>query len=266
MQMRSFVTAAAMGIATMNAVHAADMAVKAPVRPAPIAYTWTGCYVGVNAGGAWATSDRSARLSDTTSANRRAVQDAQNYSFEPSGFTGGGQIGCNYQTGNFVFGVEGDVDYLGLRASRTVTVAFPTGGGTFTIADSMSTDWMATARARAGFAMNNWLFYATGGLAVTELRFNHVFTDVFGAFQNAGLSDTRYGWTVGAGVEVAIGGGPWSAKIEYLHADFGSASVTGQFVAAGGLSTTHSLDLRTDIVRVGLNYKFGGGAPVVAKY
>jgi outer membrane immunogenic protein len=103
---------------------------------------------------------------------------------------------------------------------------------------------------------------------VTELRFNHAYTDVFAVSQIASLSDTRYGWTAGAGVEVAIGGGPWSAKIEYLHADFGSASVRGQFLFAGvpsGLFTTHSLDLKTDIVRAGLNYRFGG-APVVAKY
>jgi outer membrane immunogenic protein len=267
MQVRAFVIAAAAGISMVGAVHAADMAVKAP-RLAPIAYTWTGCYVGLNAGGAWASSDRSARLSTIGNANGQAVQDAQNYRFEPSGFTGGGQLGCNYQTGNFVFGLEGDVDYLGLRATRNVTLPFPL-GGMFSIADSMSADWMATARGRVGYAMNNWLFYATGGLAVTELRFNHAYTDTLAVTQNASLSDTRYGWTVGAGVEVAIGGGPWSAKLEYLHADFGTASVTGQFLFAGvpsGLFTTHSLNLRTDIVRAGLNYKFGGGAPVVAKY
>lgn len=270
MQMRAFVVVAAMGASTIGATHAADMAVKAPIsKPVPIAYTWTGCYVGLNAGGAWARSDRSARLSDATGANRQAVQNAQNFTFEPSGFTGGGQLGCNHQVGNFVFGVEGDVDYLGLRASRTVTVPFPNGGGTFTIGDSMSADWMATVRPRIGYAMNNWLFYATGGLAVTQLRFNHAYTDVFGSSQSASLSETRYGWTAGAGVEVAIGGGPWSAKLEYIHADFGTASVTGEFVFQGAptnLFTAHSVDLKTDIVRAGLNYKFGGSTPVVAKY
>src|ERR1043166_8852467 len=115
MQARAFVIGAATSIFTVGAVHAADIAVKAP-RPAPIVYTLTGCYVGVNAGGAWGRSDRSARLSTIGNLNGQAVQDAQNYRFEPSGFTGGGQLGCNYQTGNFVFGVEGDVDYLGLRS------------------------------------------------------------------------------------------------------------------------------------------------------
>jgi outer membrane immunogenic protein len=269
MQMRAFVVGAALSISLVGVADAADMAVKAP-RPAPVLFSWTGCYVGVNAGGAWGRSDRDARLSPTaTAANPLAVQNAQIYRFEPTGFTGGGQIGCNYQTGNFVIGVEGDVDYLGLRSSRNVTLPFPN-GGTFSIADSMSTDWMATVRGRIGYAANNWLFYATGGLAVTELRFNHSYFDVFAVSQIAGLSDTRYGWTAGAGVEVAIGGGPWSAKLEYLHADFGSASVTGQFIDATGvplgLSTSHSVDLKTDIVRAGLNYRFGGGTPVVAKY
>lgn len=269
MQMRAFVVGAAMGLSVAGAAHAADMAVKAP-RPAPVLFTWTGCYVGVNAGGAWARSDREARLSPTATApNPLAVQNAQNYRFEPTGFTGGGQIGCNYQSGNFVFGIEGDIDYLGLRSSRNVTLPFP-GGGTFTIADSISTDWMATVRPRVGYAANNWLFYATGGLAVTELRFSHAYADIFNAFQNAGISETRYGWTAGVGVEVAIGGGPWSAKLEYLHADFGSASVTGQFFSVPGgpfnLFTNHSVDLRTDVVRAGLNYRFGGGTPVVAKY
>jgi outer membrane immunogenic protein len=265
MQVRAFVIAAATSISAVGAAHAADMAVKAS-RPAPIAYTWTGCYVGVNAGGAWARSNGSMRFNDNTGVNRQAVEVSEGFSFGPSGFTGGGQLGCNYQTGNFVLGLEGDVDYLGLRSSRTLTAAFPAGGGTYTITDSMSTDWMATARARAGFAVNNWLFYATGGLVVTQLRFNTTYADVFGASENAGLSDTRYGWTAGAGIEVAIGGGPWSAKLEYLHADFGTASVTGTFVPLANTFGTHSVDLKTDIVRAGLNYRFGGGTPVVAKY
>lgn len=266
MQVRAFVRVAAAGIATIGAAHAADLAVKAPVsKPAPIAYTWTGCYVGVNAGGAWARSQGSMRFNDNTGLNRQAVEAAEGFTFEPSGFTGGGQLGCNYQTGNFVFGLEGDVDYLGLRSSRTVTAPFP-GGGTFTITDSTSTDWMATVRPRVGYAINNWLFYATGGLAVTQLRFNTTYADVFGTSENASLSDTRYGWTAGAGVEVAIGGGPWSAKFEYLHADFGTASVTGTFVGVANTFGAHSVDLKTDIVRAGLNYRFGGGTPVVAKY
>jgi outer membrane immunogenic protein len=268
MQVRAFIIAAAAVVSTIGVVHAADMAVKAPPisRTAPIAYTWTGCYVGVNAGGAWARSQGSMRFNDSAGTNRQAVEAAERFTLDPTGFTGGGQLGCNYQTGNFVLGAEGDLDYLGLRSSRLVTVPFPAGGGTFTVTDSMSTDWMATARGRIGYAVNNWLFYATGGLAVTQLRFNSTYADVFGVFENASLSDTRYGWTAGAGIEVAIGGGPWSAKLEYLHADFGTASVTGTFVPVGNTFGTHSVDLKTDIVRAGLNYRFGGGAPVVAKY
>lgn len=252
------------------AASAADLApryVKAPATVVNPAYNWTGFYVGLNAGGAWGRDD----IGSTTFVNgffpvdNAAVTAATNGRLNSSGFTGGGQAGYNYQTGNFVLGVEADFDYLGLRRNTSTVFPFPsTPGAFFTVQNSMSTDWLITARGRIGFAANNWLFYATGGLAVTNERFSQ--TNLFLApfVSTSTFSDTRLGWTVGGGAEYALNKN-WSIKGEYLYADFGTVSTTGVLTPAfAGSVIGNTFHLTTNIGRVGVNYKFGG--PVVAAY
>jgi len=135
-----------------------------------------------------------------------------------------------------------------------------------------STSWLATGRGRVGIAANNWLFYATGGVAFTNLDANFNFTDTFAnAAESASISGTRVGWTAGGGIEAGLWQG-WSVKAEYLFVDFGSVSVNSTnlraFTPPINLPTnvfTHSVDLKANIARVGINYRFGGG-PVVANY
>jgi len=208
----------ALALTTMlGSANAADlprrqaMPTKAPIYAAP--YNWTGFYIGLNGGGGWGHSDISAPLSASVDAN---------------GGLGGGTIGYNYQTGQVVFGLEGDGDWSGLRGS-TVCGA--------TTCD-IHNDWLATARGRVGYAFDRFLPYVTGGAA-----FGNIKTSV------AGVGDTdtsRAGWTLGGGLEVAIAG-PWTAKIEYLHVDLGSASTA----VAGADASFHS-----DIARAGVNYRF----------
>lgn len=141
----------------------------------------------------------------------------------------------------------------------------------FTVSSSVSADWLATIRGRIGFlAAPAWLVYGTGGAAIAEVKGNFNFTDTFDAArESATIRDTRVGGTAGVGTEYAFGGG-WSFKAEYLYVDLGRASATSTNLRAATFGAfpssifTHSADITSNIVRLGVNYKFGG--PVVARY
>jgi outer membrane immunogenic protein len=167
------------------------------------AYSWAGPYLGVNLGYSWGSVD--------------------NNPTKPSGFEGGIQAGYNWQTGPWVFGVEGD-----LQANGAADTFAPW---------QFSNPWFGTARGRVGYAVNNILFYGTGGLAFGELR-----GETFGLSE----SHTTAGWTAGLGAEVGLAPN-WSAKIEYLYVDLADAhfSITG--VSNG---------YQFGMVRAGLNYHF----------
>jgi len=278
--MKKFIAIAAAILGTASIASAADMAVKAPVYSAPVAvYSWTGFYVGLNAGYAWSdpfiTSNftcPAGGCSVNVPANLANIIAASTGRISARGFTGGGQAGYNWQSGNFVLGVETDIDAFDVKGSRSAAVQSATTASIFHPATSLSTDWLFTLRGRAGFAVApTVLLYATGGLAVTEARLSNAYTTTNNpANTGAGASSsskTMAGWTLGGGIEWALNRN-WSVKGEYLYADFGSISnVT--FVTEPGSNANvfaTSTPLRTQIVRGGLNYKFDWGAPVVARY
>ncbi len=252
--------------APLSTAYAADMAVKAPPPPVAAPFSWTGFYIGGNVGGAWGRdSVSSAECSPGAFAiDCAAVSAATSPSLRPSGFTGGGQIGYNWQTGNTVFGLEADFDYMGLRASQGGTFPFPStlpGGPAgppttfFSPSTSVSTDWLFTARPRIGWVANNALFYATGGLAVTNQKFNQTLVLLPPFVDTSTASTTRAGWAVGGGVELALNQ-KWSIKGEYLYADFGSIGSAGVLTPASpGLFLTNSAHLTVSIARLGLNYR-----------
>jgi len=260
--------------------YAADLSprtyTKAPAVVDPI-YNWTGFYVGLNAGGAWnesnpTTTTRFPVLSYFADSSVAAIALVGNQHINRSGFTGGATAGYNWQISNAVIGVETDFNYFGIKGSSTGTALYPCCAPTsFTINSSESTDWLWTLRGRAGFlATPALLLYGTGGLAVANVKANFLFTDTFAAAtESASISTTRYGWTAGAGAEYALMNG-WSIKAEYLYDDLGRASTTSNNLTLVGVTPlplqtfTHTVDLRSNIGRVGINYKFGG--PVVAKY
>jgi outer membrane immunogenic protein len=245
---------------------------------APV-YNWTGFYVGLNAGGAWneynattATVFSPTGYFATTSVP--AIGLVGNQQINRSGFTGGVTGGYNWQVSSAVIGVEADFNYFGVKGSTSGTGIYPCCAPTsFTVNSSVSSDWLATVRGRVGFlATPALLLYGTGGLAVANVKASYLFTDTFAlANESASISTTRYGWTAGAGAEYALMNG-WSIKAEYLYADLGRASTTSVNLTAfnpGGVAFptnvyTHTVNLRSNIGRVGINYKFGG--PVVAKY
>ena len=255
----------------VNAASAADMPTKAPapmMAPAPV-YNWSGFYVGLNAGAAVdpAHVQTSPIFSPTgyfAATSTPAIAATSDQRIHTPGFTGGLQAGYNWQMNNTVFGIETDFNYMGLKGSTTNTGVYPCcAPTTYTINQSVKTDWLWTLRPRLGLAANNWLFYVTGGLAVTQIKANYLFTDTFAtANESAGINKTQAGWTAGGGVEYAYMGGPWSVKAEYLHVDFGSISTTSTnltaFTPAIPFPTnvfTHTVHLTDDIVRLGLNYK-----------
>jgi outer membrane immunogenic protein len=262
-----------LSLGAVGAASAADMAVKArPIAPVPV-FTWTGCYIGGNVGytrGDISSSSlpNAALIANSPVGGPASVQATSYVTNHPDGVTAGGGVGCNWQTGAFVLGVEGDINYSDLSFSQ-LRGPFPTTGSTpHTWEESFRSNWFATARARAGVTFaERHLLYVTGGAAFAEFSaFKALDFPGFVGFRYAGsVSDNRVGWVVGAGWEYAFTNN-WSAKVEYLHMDFGSSSVLAlQNVVNPVNGLTHTFNFREDVVRVGLNYRWGPTA-VVAKY
>jgi outer membrane immunogenic protein len=275
---------------------------KAPVV-APEVFSWTGFYVGGNLGYSWGRADtdfnettsatvvtqifRTAgpNLISTTTVTVPPVTAGGSDRAHLNGVIGGGQIGYNWQSGSTVFGFEADLQGTGERGDTTIclTAGCPA-GGIFGSA-SYRLPWLATVRGRIGVAVApKWLLYVTGGLAVAEVESDFTGGLSGGPFATLSSNTTRAGFAVGGGVEGALDNN-WSAKLEALWVDLGSfdnsfAGVTNTTVTNAlntpqtGFNTLTTTTATTTggfhtqvsdfIVRVGLNYRFGG--PVVAKY
>jgi outer membrane immunogenic protein len=194
-------------ISAVSSVQAADLPYesRAPytVNQPLNVYSWAGPYLGGNLGWNWGSVD--------------------NNPTKPSGFVGGAQAGYNWQTGPWVFGVEGDLQATG--ASDTFAPW------------KFSNPWFGTVRGRAGYAFSNILFYGTAGLAFGELQ-----------GQTFGLTESHInaGWTVGLGAEFGFARN-WSAKVEYLYVDLNDSN----FVITGAQN-----GYRFGLVRAGVNYHF----------
>jgi outer membrane immunogenic protein len=180
--------------------------------------------------------------------------------------TGGGQFGYNFQKGKFVVGFETDFGAMS-SVSKSTTATYPCCAPTaFTVKQSVNTNWLFTARPRAGFTLGPVLVYGTGGIAITNAGYEVLFTDSFAtAHENALIKPSaKNGWIAGGGAEFRLSH-DWSLKTEYLHANFGTAAtVTSNnltaFTPAIAFPTnvfTHQVgDLSTNIVRSGLNFRF----------
>jgi outer membrane immunogenic protein len=251
MCMRSFVTTARLTLAAATlaalagSATAADLGARAPAPyrpspPPPPLFSWTGCYIGGNIGGGWASHSSN----DVTGAVTGVVG-ADLGSHTASGFIGGGQIGCDYQAGVWVFGVQGMFDGAGMQGSNTDAT------GLFVVNSNIP--WLATVTGRVGVtAAPTVLVYAKGGGA--WVRDNYTVTAVPGiALGNA--SSTPSGWTVGGGVEWAFAGN-WTAFAEYDYLDFGTPGVN--FTPAVG-AATFPINIKQNInsFMVGINYRFG---------
>jgi outer membrane immunogenic protein len=198
------ITVATATAAAAGSAAAADL----PRGPAPYyvpppnaVYNWTGLYAGLNLGYEWGK--------------------ATNSSIDPSGVAGGGQVGYNWQSGQFVFGAETDIQISG--ADDTFAPY------------KFSNPWFGSLRGRAGFAINNMLLYGTFGLAYGDLK---------AEFGGLSESKTLVGWAGGVGMEVGFTPN-WSAKVEYLYMDLGNRSFSLTGVDNG---------LQASYLRLGVNY------------
>src|SRR5215831_4135508 len=250
------------------------------------AYDWTGFYVGVNAGFANGSYDPTTSIPQNANnyifhpRDVNAVNAAGQQNISPTGFIGGVQTGYNWQFGPAVAGLELGLDYLHLNgAANSGAVRFPGGGSgffsgpfrlnQFVVSSYANADWLLTLRPRLGIAANNWLFYGTGGLALTNLQGQFLFTDgnangsVVGAVQEADVNSIRAGYIVGGGIETALTS-QLRLRAEYDYVDFGtvyahetSSNFQCCFTPPATQPFTQSMALKANMVRVGLNYSFG---------
>jgi outer membrane immunogenic protein len=270
-----------------SAATAADLpSRRAPpvfVEAAPPVFSWTGFYIGANAGYAFDAGTSSAIVG-----NDAGLQTVINAGIRPgfgsikrSGFTGGGQIGYNYQLGNGLFGgagggglvigVEADAAYTDVRGSA---VYFSNRESDF----STRTSFVGTARGRLGYAFDQVLVYGTGGFAYGDVSNTASFLNGVGQqIYQGGASSIRTGYVYGGGVEFAI---PTTSvfnlfhssavtfKVEYLRYDLGTRTI--QISNNAGVDPGYTQTVRTNgnLVRAGINYKFDSvvAAPVVARY
>ena len=246
--MKNFLLVLAGSVAIAGAAAAADLPAhtytKAPVIAPPL-YSWTGCYIGANAGGGW---DRESVTDNTI--------DFDLGSYRAGGAIGGGQIGCDYQAGNWVLGAQGLFDAAAFAGSNHVVPA-PTSRQSGNVLDvSSKTSWTATATARLGYAIDpQLLLYARGGAA--WMRSGTTFAQTGMGITNTFTgAETRTGWTVGAGLEYLVAAN-WSVFAEYNHMDFGSGTLNTRAADPTIFPQLIQASRTVDAVTVGLNFRLG---------
>jgi outer membrane immunogenic protein len=199
-------------------------------------FTWTGFYVGVNAGYGWNTNDNNTFVDPVLGVVSTGGSDG--------GFVGGGQVGYNYQMGQFVIGLETDIQYADLGGGRN------TFGQGF-LGNNNDGNWFGTVRARAGFAFDRALIYATGGFAYGDIGTSSgAFVGPNGTVFAGSSNSTNTGWVLGGGVEYAFTNN-LTAKLEglYVNLDSNNDNNFNGFVA-------NNNNAEFGVVRAGLNYKF----------
>jgi outer membrane immunogenic protein len=256
--MKKILLSVAALVATCGGAMAADLAArpytKAPAMIAPV-YSWTGCYIGGNVGYGWSQTKWETNALEFTS-------------HHVDGVAGGGQIGCDYQSGPWVFGIQGMFDAADMKGSGVNRFLDPGGR----VIDASKFSWLATLTGRLGYTVQpTTLLYVKGGAAWARANFKEcceptVFlADTIG-FLADGIADrTRSGWTVGAGLEHMFAPN-WSAFIEYDYIGLGRQTVTFSPINGSPGPFNYRIDQNIHTVLAGINYRFGWGGLVVAKY
>jgi outer membrane immunogenic protein len=248
---------ALLGLVAGPAAMAADLRVKAPVRPPPpvYAYSWTGCYVGGHAGGLWIQKDYALQSIGTPFGAVVFTNPVGLGGHDVSDWLAGVQAGCDYQfAGGFVIGIAGDYAWTNADGSHVDPVI-----GLTTL--SSNTKSLASVTGRLGYAWDRFLGYVKGGGAWERDNYAWFLTGAPAVGLSA--SETRGGWTIGVGGEYAFT--DWlSGFVEYNYYDFGNRSVA---FLAGPVAFNFDIDERKSVLKFGLNLRFGGGAaPVAARY
>jgi outer membrane immunogenic protein len=231
MRALKFALFASLAIATPTL--AADLS---PQPAQPEAYNWSGIYVGAQAGYVWGNSTYDG-------AGSPAGPPFSSTSVDPKGGFGGAFVGYNYQLdGNYVVGVEADINFTNAKSDHNAFVLDP---GVF---GSSDLKWFGSTRLRAGYAFDRFLPFVTGGIAFAKYSGAANFPGGF----TSEISDTRVGWTIGAGLEYAVTDN-LIGRVEYRYSDYGRKSLSAPFFFP---EQAARLDLNTNDVRIGLSYKF----------
>lgn len=218
----------------------ARMPVKAPPPAAVAVYNWSGCYIGVHGGYGWG--------------NKRLYEFGEEVEFlrhTVDGWLIGGQVGCNMQNGQLVYGIEGQAGWADVDGE---TVFGRVGLHT-------EADILGTIAARIGWTFDRTLVYAKGGAAFAHEKHRFSFDGATSATSDSYL---RWGWMVGGGVEHAFGNN-WSAKVEYNYMHLGNKTIEFCTVAVPTVCLDNQIRQHLHVVKVGINYRWGAGA-VVARY
>jgi len=211
-------------------------AATAPSRAASPVFNWTGCYVGGHVGYGWGKTDF------TDAQSGFFVYPFGSISTDPHGLLGGAQVGCNYQFAPmWVVGLTGTLSIADISGNVV--------SGFFSTPVDFKTDWLGSVAARVGYSWDHWLVYAKGGAAFAHNKYSA--TNYIGTFD---ASETRAGWTVGAGLEWAFAN-DWSAMLEYAFYDFGTQDIT-LATAASYPPSTESVKFQTQTIMFGVNYHF----------
>jgi len=237
--MKGFLLGCASAVLISGAALAADLPVKGPVYKAPPAYDWSGFYAGAHIGYGWGHEhDNLSKL----------IRGAPIDRFDIDGIIGGVHAGYNWQANHFVYGFEADFDGSGMKGSAAFDN--PATFGTLTFKN----DWQASLRARAGYAADNWLLYATGGIAFAGAKSKLDIIDKGTLVPvHSSASKTLTGWTIGVGSEYAFSKN-WITRAEVRYTDFG----TGTFHLTDSDEDPAATRVRFDeiLATVGISYKF----------
>jgi outer membrane immunogenic protein len=240
-------TVALIGFASIAS--AADLPMKAPVYKAPLATvaSWTGCYLGGNVGYGWAPT----KWSDPVFAGGPLTGELASHTAE--GVVGGGQIGCDYQIGRWVFGIQGMFDASGMKGQSLNTFSLSEG---FNITDATKLPWTATLTGRIGYTLQPiTLLYIKGGFAWVRAEYTECCEQVFDTTDDGFAKVTRTGWTVGVGLEHMFQP-HWSAFLEYDFIGLGTDAITFTPTNPTRSPFVYSIHQDVQMVLAGVNYRF----------
>ena len=275
---RTLLIAALFASATAPAL-AADLPYKAP-PPAPVmipVVNWTGFYVGINGGYSWGKAGRELSFFNPLT-GIQIIPPVGSGATSDSNLNGGvfgGQLGYNWQSGNWVFGFETDAQWTGQRgtASRlcgllatAASACLPGVALGTSAAVEQHLEWFGTFRGRAGMLVTpSTLLYVTGGAAYGSLNTDVTVTSITPlglpvSVTRSGES-SKFGWTIGGGIEskLSMFGNNWSGKLEYLYMDLGTVESTTGIGTGVLIGTNLSTRVTDSIFRAGINYQFSAG-------
>jgi len=275
---RTLLIAALFASATAPAL-AADLPRKAP-PPAPVmipVVNWTGFYIGINGGYSWGKAGRELSFFNPLT-GIQIIPPVGSGATSDSNLNGGlfgGQLGYNWQSGNWVFGFETDAQWTGQRgtASRLCGVLATAAGACLpgvalgtSAAVEQHLDWFGTFRGRAGVLVTpSTLLYVTGGAAYGSLNTDITVTSITPLGLPVSVTrsgdSSKFGWTIGGGIEskLSMFGNNWSGKLEYLYMDLGTVESTTGIGTGVLIGTNLSTRVTDSIFRAGINYQFSAG-------